>query len=78
MLEARELESDKGRGVWDAITAAAAGDIPTPQRLLARDPGSSQAEYWYTQPIHYFGSSSPRKTSRRAVQARASRAAAAR
>jgi hypothetical protein len=48
-----ELESDKGRDIWDTITAAAAGDTPTLQRLLARDPGSSQAEYWYTQPIHF-------------------------
>ena len=53
MIKPPELESDKGRHLWDTITAAAAGDTPTLQRLLERDPGSSQAEYWYTQPIHF-------------------------
>jgi ankyrin repeat protein len=53
MIKPRELESDKGRDVWDTITAAAAGDMPTLRRLLERDPGLSQAEYWYTQPIHF-------------------------
>src|SRR5262249_2555531 len=41
-----------GRDVWDTISAAA-GDTPTLQRLLERDPSLSQAEYWYTQPIHF-------------------------
>jgi hypothetical protein len=53
MIKPRELESDKGRDIWDTITAAAAGDIPTLQRLLGRDPTLSRAEYWYTQPIHF-------------------------
>jgi ankyrin repeat protein len=53
MIKPRELESDKGRDLWDTITAAAGGDTPTLQRLLARDPSLSQAEYWYTQPIHF-------------------------
>src|SRR5262245_60368324 len=53
MIKPRELESDKGRDIWDTITAAAAGDTPTLRRLLERDPGLSQAEYWYTQPIHF-------------------------
>src|SRR5712692_3172461 len=53
MIKPCELESDKGRDIWDTITAAAAGDMPTLRRLLERDPGLSQAEYWYTQPIHF-------------------------
>jgi ankyrin repeat protein len=53
MIKPPELESDNGRDLWDTITAAAAGDTPTLQRLLERDPGLSQAEYWYTQPIHF-------------------------
>ena len=53
MIQPRELKSDKGRDIWDTITAAAAGDTPTLQRLLERDPGLSQAEYWYSQPIHF-------------------------
>jgi ankyrin repeat protein len=53
MIKPRELENDRGRDLWDTITAAAAGDTPTLQRLLARDPTLSQADYWYTQPIHF-------------------------
>jgi ankyrin repeat protein len=53
MIKPCELDSDRGRDLWDTITAAAAGDIPTLQRLLERDPSLSQAEYWYTQPIHF-------------------------
>jgi ankyrin repeat protein len=53
LFKPRELESDKGRDIWDTIAAAAAGDMPTLQRLLERDPSLSQAEYWYTQPIHF-------------------------
>ncbi len=50
MIKPCELDSDRGRDLWDTITAAAAGDIPTLQRLLERDPNLSQTEYWYTQP----------------------------
>lgn len=53
MIKPRELDSDKGRDIWDTIMAAAAGDTPTLRRLLERDPSLSQAEYWYTQPIHF-------------------------
>jgi ankyrin repeat protein len=53
MIKRRELESDKGRDIWDTMTAATAGDTPTLRRLLERDPTLSQAEYWYTQPIHF-------------------------
>jgi ankyrin repeat protein len=52
MIKPRELDSDKGCDIWDTITAAA-GDMPTLRRLLERDPALSQAEYWYTQPIHF-------------------------
>jgi ankyrin repeat protein len=53
MIKPRELECEKGRDIWDTITAAAAGDTPTLQRLLERDPCLSTADYWYTQPIHF-------------------------
>ena len=53
MIKPRELESEKGRDIWDTITAAAVGDTPALQRLLERDPSLGQAEYWYTQPIHF-------------------------
>jgi hypothetical protein len=53
MIKPAELESDKGRDLWDTMTAAVAGDTHTLRRLLERDPGLSQAEYWYTQPIHF-------------------------
>jgi ankyrin repeat protein len=53
MIKPPELESDKERANWDTITAAAAGDTPALQQLLERDPSLSQAEYWYTQPIHF-------------------------
>jgi ankyrin repeat protein len=53
MIKPLELESDTGRDIWDTITGAAAGDTPTLRRLLERDPSLSQAEYWYTQPIHF-------------------------
>jgi hypothetical protein len=53
MIKPPELETDKGRAIWDTMTAAAAGDTPTLRRLLERDPSLSQAEYWYTQPIHF-------------------------
>ena len=53
MIKPRELESAKGRDLWDSMTAAATGDTPTLQRLLERDPSLGRAEYWYTQPIHF-------------------------
>jgi ankyrin repeat protein len=49
MIQPRELDP----GVWDAITAAGAGNTPALQRLLARDPGLSRAQHSYTQPIHF-------------------------
>src|SRR5260370_5174440 len=53
MIKPRDLESDSGRGIWDAITAAAAGDTPTLRRLIERDPSLTHSEYWYTRPIHF-------------------------
>src|SRR5260370_855839 len=53
MIKPRELESDSGRGIWDTITAAAAGDTPTLRRLIERDPSLTHSEYWYTRPIHF-------------------------
>ena len=53
MIKPRELESEKGRDLWDTMTAAATGDTPALQRLLERDPSLGRAEFWYTQPIHF-------------------------
>ena len=50
MIQPPELESDRGRDIWDTITAAAAGDTVTLQRLMERDPGLSRAEYFYAPP----------------------------
>lgn len=51
MIKPPELESDRGRDVWDTITAAAAGDTATLQRLIERDRNLSRAEYFYAPPI---------------------------
>ena len=53
MIQPPELESGEGRDIWDTITAAAAGDTLTLQRLMERDPGLSRAEYFYTPAIHF-------------------------
>jgi ankyrin repeat protein len=53
MIKPPELESDSGRDIWDAITAAAAGDTLTLQRLMKSDPSLSRAEYFYAPPIHF-------------------------
>jgi len=39
--------------VWDTLTAAAAGDVPALESLLARDPGLASEGYWYTPPLHF-------------------------
>ena len=51
MIKPPELESEPD--IWDAIIAAAAGDIPTLRRLIERAPSLSHSEYWYTRPIHF-------------------------
>ena len=43
MIKPRELESDKGRDIWDTITAAAAGDMPTLHRPLESEHSSKVA-----------------------------------
>jgi len=61
MIKPDELETEHPYGpwdcracdVWDAISAAAAGDTPALRSLLARDPHLARTEYWYTQPIHF-------------------------
>ena len=51
IIKPPELESDRGRDVWNTITAAAAGDTATLRRLLARDRNLSRAEYFYAPAI---------------------------
>jgi ankyrin repeat protein len=43
----------RGSDVWDVLTAAVNGDTAALRRWLARDPSLSQAEYWYTGPLHF-------------------------
>lgn len=53
MIKPPELESEKGRDIWDTITAASEGDVPALRRLLERDPGLGQSGYFHTPPIHF-------------------------
>jgi ankyrin repeat protein len=53
MMKPYELESEKGRNLWDTMTAAASGDTPALEQLLARDTSLARSQYWYTQPIHF-------------------------
>ena len=53
MIKPPELESGRGRDVWDTLVAAAAGDTLTLQRLMERDSSLSRAEYFYAPPIHF-------------------------
>ncbi len=43
----------RGQDVWDALTAARAGDTNRLRRLLNRAPDIVAAEYWYTPPLHF-------------------------
>ena len=45
MIKPAELDSDRGRDIWEMIVAASAGDVPTLQRMLARDPTLARSEY---------------------------------
>lgn len=45
MIKPSELDSDRGRHVWDTITAAAAGDVPALRRLLERSPELARSGY---------------------------------
>ena len=61
MRKPDELASDqpygpwscRGCDVWDAICAAASGDVARLRDLLEREPNLYRAGYWYTQPIYY-------------------------
>ena len=61
MRKPDELASDlpygpwscRGCDVWDAICAAAGGDVARLRDLLEREPNLYRAGYWYTQPIYY-------------------------
>jgi ankyrin repeat protein len=48
-----ELEAGEGDATWDAILAAAAGDLATLRRLLDGNPRLARADYWYTPVIHF-------------------------
>jgi len=53
MIKPIELESAEGTDVWNTLTAAAAGDVPTLRRLLDRNPRLARAEYWYAPAAHF-------------------------
>jgi uncharacterized protein len=53
MIKPPEMESGVGSDVWEAITAAAAGDTATLRRLMERDRKLSRAEHFYAPPIHF-------------------------
>jgi len=53
MIKPVELESAEGHDVWNTLTAAAAGDVPTLRRLLARNPRLARAGYWYLPAVHF-------------------------
>src|ERR1700742_4549052 len=49
------LPWSRGRGVdvWEMFVAAMNGDLPTIERLVARDPGLVSCEYEYLTPLHF-------------------------
>ena len=61
MLQPAELQSDRkltwssGRGtdVWALFQACAAGDVPTVQALVAKDPTLARAHYEYRKPLYF-------------------------
>ena len=53
MIQPPELESPEDLAVWEAITAAAGGDIDTLGHLLARFPHLANGSYFYTPIIHF-------------------------
>jgi ankyrin repeat protein len=53
MIKPVELESAEGNDIWNTLTAAAAGDVPSLRRLLDRNPRLARAEYWYSPAIHF-------------------------
>jgi ankyrin repeat protein len=53
MIKPPELRTDRGRKIWETITASASGDVSGLRRLFANDPELSRAGYFYTPPIHF-------------------------
>src|SRR5688572_29009140 len=53
MIRPAELDTLTFPGTWEAMLAAARGDVPALRALLAADPRLSQAEYWYTPVVHF-------------------------
>jgi ankyrin repeat protein len=53
MVRPTELDSLTFPGTWDAMLAAAAGDVPALRVLLDADPRLAAAEYWYTPVVHF-------------------------
>jgi len=53
IIKPRELDSEEGSLVWNALTASAAGDADALRRLAQRDPRLGRAEFWYTPAIHF-------------------------
>src|SRR5262249_7257253 len=49
------LEWSPGRGidVWELFCACIAGDLPTVQRLLSKDPSLARCQYAYRTPLYF-------------------------
>jgi ankyrin repeat protein len=45
VIKPPELDTDRGRDVWETISAAATGDVPVLRRVLERDPDLARSEY---------------------------------
>ena len=53
MVRPTELDSLTFPQTWEAMVAAAAGDVPALRALLAADPRLAAGEYWYTPVVHF-------------------------
>ena len=53
MIKPIELESAEGHDTWGTLLAAAAGDVATLRRPIARNPRLARATYWYAPAAHF-------------------------
>lgn len=53
MIKPPELETEEGRDVWEAMRAAAAGDVPALRRLIERDARLVLGGNDFPPPIHF-------------------------
>ena len=53
MIRPGELDSLTFPHTWDAMLAAARGDVPALRAVLEADPRVANGEYWYTPVVHF-------------------------